>query len=98
MGQAAVSQTVPQSQGPSLSVPAPLLPFGWAGGFSCSSPFSLGKHVFSWPFPSWPMFVSLAASEGCVGGHGNRQCPVPAWTDRAREVAAGTGGCLAGGQ
>lgn len=56
------------------------------------------EHVFSWRIPSWPGFVSLAASEGCGGAHSNRQHPAPTWTNRAREVAAGTGGHLAGGQ
>lgn len=75
-------------------------PLGPLAGQAASAPVcSLqGKHVFSQPFPSWPTFVSLAASKGCGGGHSNRQPPAFTWTSGAREVAAGIGGYVAGRQ
>lgn len=68
---APASDTLARLFQPAQSPPAPWL---------CRWPLLLlsvlfvGEYVFSRPFLSWLMFVSLAASEGCGGG--SVQCPL----------------------
>lgn len=47
--------------------------------------------------PAFP-FLAHVCLTGCLRGLWWRQCPVPTWTNGAREVATGTGGHLTGGQ